>query len=539
MDPGFSAQVEQPCDVCVTSVAQCHCDVCHKHFCNGCGINHLCNPSKVHKNEKLKERAPASLTLSCLAGSHATNNSEHYCEDCDVLVCLACIASIHKGHRLVRILNKSGVKREDLKRDLEELERSIYPYHLEKELTKKSEITQVTKHYEELSLALENQEKKWRKEIDNIVQKLKADMDEIKKSHLDVLLEQEEKLTSRILEIKSCIANLKKLLDECNVSRVTSYRSKNAEFKKLPFIVSKVPLPSFKAPEINIEQIRQQFGFLLPFSASTEQAEWLIEAAINTEYGRVRSVTCLSNEKFWVCGSDKIMKLYNLHGELLETCCSKSGNEPWDIAVTLDGSLVYTDVVEGSVNVMKTGETPEVIRLRGWVIFNIASTYSGDLLVTMDSEDNKQSKVVRFSGTIEKQSIQFDDFGRPLYSTGEVKYISENRNLDICVSDCKAHAVVVVNQAGKLRSTYSGPPSTTKGSFQPRGITTDSQSRILIADRVNQRIHILDQDGHFLRYICDHDLNRPECLCVDSRDHLFVGEFGGIVRKIKYFLCRQ
>lgn len=335
------------------------------------------------------------------------------------------------------------------------------------------------------------------------------------------------------------IANLKKLQDECNVSRVTSYRSKNAEFKKLPFIVSKVPLPSFKAPEINIEQIRQQFGFLLPFSASTEQAEWLIEAAINTEYGRVRSVTCLSNEKFWVCGSDKIMKLYNLHGELLETCCSKSGNEPWDIAVTLDGSLVYTDVVEGSVNVMKTGETPEVIRLRRWVIFNIASTYSGDLLVTMDSEDNKQSKVVRFSGTIEKQSIQFDDFGRPLYSTGEVKYISENRNLDICVSDCKAHAVVVVNQAGKLRSTYSGPPSTTKGSFQPRGITTDSQSRILIADRVNQRIHILDQDGHFLRYICDHDLNRPECLCVDSRDHLFVGEFGGIVRKIKYFLCRQ
>lgn len=241
-----------------------------------------------------------------------------------------------------------------MKRDLEELEKSIYPNHLENELKKKSEITQVTKHYDELSMALENQEEKWHREIDNIVQKLKADMDEMKKSHLDDLLEQEEKIANRILEIKKCIANLKKLLDECNLSRVTSYRSRNAEFRKLPSTVSKIPLPSFKAPAINTEQIRQQFGFVLSFSAPTEQAEWLIKATINTEYGRVRSVTCLSNEKFWVCGSDEIMKLYNLHGDLLETCCTISGNEPWDIAVTSEGDLVYTDVFEGSVNIMQT-----------------------------------------------------------------------------------------------------------------------------------------------------------------------------------------
>uniref|UniRef100_A0A8W8JQV8 B box-type domain-containing protein n=1 Tax=Magallana gigas TaxID=29159 RepID=A0A8W8JQV8_MAGGI len=467
---------------------------------------------------------------------HATNNSEQFCEDCDVPVCSACMASKHKGHKVMRILNKGGVKRENLKRDLEELERSIYPNHLENELTKKSEITQVTKHYEEMSMALENQEEKWRREIDNIVQKLKADMDEMKKSHLDVLLQQEDKIASRILEIKNCIANLRKLLDKGNFSRVTSYRSRNAEFRKLPSIVSKVPLPSFKAPAINTEQIRQQFGFFLPFSELKEQAEWLTKATINTEYGRVRSVTCLSNEKFWVCGSDKIMKLYNLHGELLEKCCTKSGNEPWDIAVTSEGYLVYTDVFEGSVNIMRTGQTPEVIRPRDWVIFNIARTYSGDLLVTMDSEDNKRSKVVRYSGTIEKQNIQFDDNGRPLYTTSEVKYISENRNRDICVSDCKAHAVVVVNQAGKLRFTYAGPPNTSKGSFNPRGITTDSKSRILIANRNNHRIHILDQDGQFVRYISGHDLHRPECLCVDSRDNIFVGEFGGMVKKIQCFV---
>nr|XP_022294998.1 uncharacterized protein LOC111105117 [Crassostrea virginica] len=101
----------------------------------------------------------------------------------------------------------------------------------------------------------------------------------------------------------------------------------------------------------------------------------------------------VSEEEIWTCRDKKNLTLYNLKGGLLKSLTTKSGNNPEDIAVTRNRNLVYTDYWDRSINL-----------------------------------------IVRYSGSTEKQSIQLADRNMPLYACSGIKYLSENRNLDICVA---------------------------------------------------------------------------------------------------------
>ncbi|XP_062571887.1 tripartite motif-containing protein 2-like [Saccostrea cucullata] len=555
MDPLDRAQVLLLCDLCQKAALQSHCELCQINLCKACVGEHLSDSSKRHKVVPYKHRTSTPNANYPKCSKHTQKHCELYCEKCDIPVCSTCISSgIHHGHKLTNILRNPSFIKEILNNDLKELEKRICPTYEEIALDLNSEKINLEKNYEKLTTAVTIQGEDWHREINIIVNKQKSEIDEMKTKHLAALNEQENEIKQTTSDVKQCIHDLKKILDSNNVSLTSAYNSRNAEFRSLPPKIN-VSLPSFFPHQINTEQLNQMFGSLSSLSITTEEHGYTMKTSdtvscppvkqlldepelittINTGYRELYSVTCLSDEEIWTRGNDKVMKLYNLQGKLLKSIQTKSGNTPTDITVTRSGDLVYTDPDTRTVNIVKNDQIQEVIRLRGLRPHGVCSTSSGDLLVIMVS-DNKQSKVVRYSGSTEKQTIQFDSGGKPLYSSGDyTKYISENRNLDICVADCGASAVVVVNQAGELRFRYTGHPYTNKGSFDPVSITTDSQSQILTADSGNHRIHILDQDGHFLRYIDNCDLKYPWGLSVDTRDNLFVAEW--ISSKVKKINC--
>ena len=401
-----------------------------------------------------------------------------------------------------------------------------------------------SKNYQKVTAELRKHGEALHKEIDFIIQNKQAEIDVMDSKHQAVLDKQDNLINSIIKEIKQVIQDLKSLLDTCSVNLVSKYQSRIENFRNIPSKL-RISLPTYQPVKINREQILKLFGSLTPLSIETEEQGYTVPSQgaesspasrpllhvpkliteLETGYGSLNAVTCLTDEKIWTRGGDKMLKLYNLKGKLLKSVQTKSGNVPEDVATTQSGDLVYSDYHERSINLVSGTQIQTLITLRGWKPLGLCITYFGNLLVIETSDDGKQTKVVCHSHSIEQQSIQWDDQGKNLYTSEGSKYLDENRNFDICVADSHASAVVVVSAAGILRFRYTGPSSTYRGSFHPFGITTDSQANILTSDCNNNSIHIIDKDGNFLRFFDTCCLRGPRGLCVDSKDNLFVTEW--------------
>ncbi|XP_034305036.2 tripartite motif-containing protein 2-like [Magallana gigas] len=550
MDPHSSAQDVHQCDLCETAIVYSCCYFCHVNLCKPCIGKHISDGCDQHEIVQLQEQRSTLIYPKCK--THPQNNCEFQCKDCNnIFVCSSCTESKqHKGHNYEEVTEIYKTKKEDIKMDIEKIENHIFPTYEEMERVMKNQLANLDEGYEKLTTEMSKQGERWHREIDAIINKMKTEISKMKVKHKDVLRKHLDEIKLIHSCIKETLQVIRKIEISTEVAPTIEYNSEIRDFRKLSPKIQ-VSLPTFIPKPIDHEKLNSLFGKLTPLSAAVEEnvlslnktnasSGYLLDepelvVTIETGYECLRSVTCLNEDRIWTSGETNDIKCFNLQGSLIQLVHTKSGKFPNDIGLDNDGDLLYSDWKARSVYKAKNEEATELVKLQGWKPGKLCVTSTGDLLVTMYSNDETQFKVARYSGSTEKQTIQFDDEGKPLYSgNGNIKYITENRNHDICVSDCIAEAVVVVNQDGKLRWRYTGHPSM-KETFDPRGITTDSKCHILTIDNENQFIHILDQNGQFLQYIDNCDLEDPFDLCVDNNDNLFVCEYlKGKVKKIKY-----
>uniref|UniRef100_K1PME2 Tripartite motif-containing protein 2 n=1 Tax=Magallana gigas TaxID=29159 RepID=K1PME2_MAGGI len=560
MDPRRSAQEAVYCDLCETAFVQMHCDTCLVNLCTACVGEHMASDDLFdHKVVKFRSMNSNPLYPGC--ASHDKELCAMYCNHCEIPVCLSCLAmDQHLGHKLSKVSQVLEEKKLQVAKQQSELNQTIYPTYQHIASDIQDEITKLEKGYGNLLTAIREHGEDWYTQVDRIIKRHKTKAKEMKANQMQTLQKHLDEVNKKLSDIKDELHLFDYVLESNDISKLKSVEGNVDKYKKLPDKI--VPsLPKFTPKKTSQDKLCDLFGNVSSFSFSSKESgynfrtkkksppaesfpqvvqqpiEPEVVSTISTDYKHVKNVACLNSDSFWVCGDDDIMKLFNVEKDSpLKSIKTLSGNTPASITVTPSGDFVFADYKDKTVNILQNEKIETVIRLNSWIPHGVCGTPSGDLLVTMVSEDRKQSKVVRYSDSTEKQSFQYDVKGQPLYKCAA--YITINRNKDVCVSDQGARLIIVVNEAGKQRFQYTGKSHTQRNKpFYPQGITTDSHSHILIADSRNGCIDIVDKNGEFLRYI-DCELKCPWGICTDKNNNLFVAEYRGKkVKKVKYQQC--
>ncbi|XP_061183060.1 tripartite motif-containing protein 3-like [Saccostrea echinata] len=537
------------CDLCVKPVQQ-FCNSCQVGLCENCINKHVKSlKSMKHDIVPFTKRTMQLVFPQCTSHSH--QRCEVHCQQCDVPVCIKCITGLHKGHDIVDMADIIATKREKIKKETEEIEANI-PKNTAQDKGTENKISKFMALYTDLQKQANDHRNQWHLEVDNIFNKIESLIQSLRDHHITTLKSCQSQLRSQNSSMIQTVQENKEILKSNKVSDVNNYKSKLKEYRNIPQIPD-LPLPSLQTNTVQGRELSIELGEYkatltqTSLSSLTDDVsflsvkELLVEAKvianIPTNVENLCKVACVGSDKAWINGEDKIITRVDIHGAVQDTVTSTCETFPNDITVTRQGELIYSDANNRMVNIVRDGKTETLITTpKGWHPSGLCCTRSGDILVSMDTTDGSHYKIVRYQGQRVIQEIDKDEHGDPIYQGGVyVVYVVENNNGDIVVSDINARAVVVVDRAGKVRFRYNNKPPGGKESFGPNQILTDSMGHIIVVDEFNNCLHILDQNGQFVRCVDNCELEYPTGLSVDSEGRLWVGLYNsGEVKVIQY-----
>lgn len=555
-DKGFNmAQDPVRCSLC-PEVVVIHCGSCQVNLCAQCLSTHI-DRNKSLKHEIVPYTSqlvkPEAEIQKCQ--DHPKQQCDLFCQDCSVPICSRCLTGNHKRHGAVDLEEICETTRSTVKEDLEELRKFRKEY--EKVVGESKE--ELAKYLEESDKerdSLKELGKQWHQMIDKVIDKVGKDMDEIIQSDTKCLQDNTEEIQSALQDVKDSIKANEDILQDDRFTRLLSYASKNDAFRIIP---SRPAIKTAKIVPVNVKEgdiipklihfqrsIRTKLpgyslnrtGDVSSISTKSLLPEPELIATIKTNCKQLKGICHNEDDRVWIYGTDEILREVDITGTVQNCITAISKNSQKDIAKNKMGEIVFSHLSDECVNIVREGKISKLLDLSGWIPFGVTFNADDDLMVCMRREDYQESKVGIFSQGKLKKEIQFDETGKPLFSASRNNmYIKENANRDICVSDWNACAVIVLKSSGELRFRYTGNLSRSFKQFYPHGIVTDNYCRILVVDRKNDCLHVIDRNGKFLTYItCS--LQDPYVLSMDPDENVWVGEYDtGCVKVIRYLEC--
>lgn len=538
------------CDICENLVSF-SCRLCRVNICDTCVQVHL--REKAISGHDIVEYGTKDEDEECICELHPPNGCSTYCKTCDIPICKLCVSDNHNTHETSQLSEQI----EQLLKKIERENGRLQSFKTELQIVQdhtKNILSSLTMFYTQRKDEITARGEEWHKYVKKTVQKLHHELNGMQNEHEGTLLEQKkevEKVIKNVDEINKQVARLqnsKNLKELQNFVPIIEKQDSLREFSH-----DQYPLPIFYACKIDENYLQTFFGHIerekkecfSAFARKLEETELrdqqmqvlempTVTSVIDSGFpineqnkNRLYDLAITDDNKVWMGGHSKELKLFDLQGNLHRT-----------VHITCIGlflcvhnnHVVYSDFADKSVKIKPDSNVVvTMFTTKDWNPSGLTRTGSGDLLVCLQLGDH--SKVVRYSstGTV-LQSIQYDSYGQPLYESP--KYIAENVNGDVIVTDWKKNAVIAVNRLGIYRYSFLWK----EGKSFVCSVATDLVGHVLVTDFLGIKMCILDRDGRFLRYIILEDgIKNARGLCTFGNGEVIVAEcLTGIAKRIKY-----
>ncbi|XP_062577823.1 uncharacterized protein LOC134239676 [Saccostrea cucullata] len=526
------------CDFCCEEdvVAEMFCKTCALRLCSSCVSKHIETSSTSCLHDIARYKSNKDF-MRPVCKFHLDNKCEIFCKECNSPFCSQCLSEgKHKNHDITGICGTYALLKEKILKDTAYMEENMIPEYEKNVSQMIRRIEESTKKYEETANTMCQIGIEWHKQLESAIVHHKEDIQKMKEKDLETLNQCHASLSVPLADIRGTIEENRQIINSLDFNRLFAYRSSVENFRKIPPLAEINP-GHFEQHTTLLNQLDELIGKLgnsktinIPGYTIKIHKNPTLLASFHSKYRKgVRRLRCHGEKTVWMCGFyDRLLKFVDLQGSVIQRVISRQ--VPVCMTITSQRDLIYLE--DNSVNTIKDGECVCLFRVQDWKLRSVCSTVCNQLLIGMTNSSKTEGKVVRYSGTKLLSEIQQDSDGNILFRLPY--FLVENRNLDICVTEVTLQKVVVTDKTGNLRFTYSGN-SAMKNTFKPMDLASDSKSQILIADRSNNCIHIIDQDGHFVKIIDSFGLKEPFSLSVSAKDDLWVGEgSSGMVKVIRY-----
>ena len=429
---------------------------------------------------------------------------------------------------------------------------------------------------------LDAQAKEFHAKVDEIFNASKKQLDEMKKTSVTVLQQQESMASDGWEKVKQEIKQCEDKLRNGSMESLLQYEEKQAEKKPSLPKVSPVMPPIFTPRQIDSKSIKEMFGKLTeqqpkgakaknevtyqntPKPSNKANAEFLHgtftttggcesksttqgyqqllevsvpappqrqlilfpskQSSFDTRFRYIdQTIACTGSGLAWVRTGPRRLQLMDQHGAVMDTIDTEFGIN--DVVLSPQGELLLPDTDNKQIRSISPEKVVRTLFKTKWAPYGLCCLHSGDIAVTFYAK----GRVVIFtrSGHI-IQELHAKLFKFP----HRVAQNKVNNDLYVCDKNTKLNSsgkIVALDAYYHLRYQYTGQRDTT---FLPMNLCTDSAGRILITDYWNNRVHILDKDGQFLQYL--QGLELPVSIDRDSDGNVWIGELYGGVKVVKY-----